>query len=260
MKINQERVDNIVYDLERKYLSWFLKDYKIFGGENLEKLKGKKIFYLPNHLSHMDYIVIPFIINKHKLPHPSIVAGKNLDQWPTKKLFCEETGAVFVDRKKIENGNTKTKKEEIMKLKKSVEDIVYSEHDLLVFLDGTRKEFQKIMESPKDRYPREYLYEILKQEKNTDDYFGLNIAINYKPSTIEGPFFKMVRFFKGKSFPLYFGLDIFAFLTQPIRKKPLVYVNFGEPYPLKKFIEKQDSRGLVQFVKEDVKRLFKEID
>jgi len=260
MEINQNRINRISKRLDEKYLYWFIKNYVTYGEESLKKLKGKKILYLPNHLSHFDYILLPFILNKNKLPHPAIIAGKNLEVWPTNKLFSRETGAVFVDRKKIEIGNLAQKKEELRNIKRNITELVYNEHDLLVFLDGTRKNPEKVMDSPKERYPREYLFQILNQNKNFDEYVGINLAINYKPHTIEKPFLELVRFFKKKFFPAYFGIDILAFLTQPIRKKPTAYVNFGEPYPLNEFIEKRNSKGLVEFVKKDTKRLFREIN
>lgn len=260
MKINQKRIDNIMNDLDKRYLSWFIKDYILLGEVNLEKLKNKKILYFPNHVSHFDYVLIPFILNKHKIPHPAIVAGQNLNNWPTSKLISEETGAVFVDRKKIENGNTAQKKEELQKINKSVEDVVRDNYDFMVFIEGGRSYDCKIMESQKEKYPKEYLLQISKQNKNYDEYFGVNIAVNYKPHTIEKPFLEAVKFFKRKSFPLYFGLDLLSFITQPIRKKPTAYINFGEPYPLKEFGGKNGSKELINFVKEDVKRLFNGIN
>ncbi|MCR4326964.1 MAG: 1-acyl-sn-glycerol-3-phosphate acyltransferase [Nanoarchaeota archaeon] len=259
MSINEKKLERIFSDLNKKYLKKFIENYFIFGEKNLSGLKDKRIFYPSNHLSHFDSFLIPLILNNHGLPPSSIIAGKNLDVWPLNKIISRETGAIFVDRKKIEEGNMKTKKEELIKIKKSVEDVVSGGKSLMVFLEGGRSYDGKIMESPKERYPKEYLSQILNQNKDKGEYFGVNIAINYKPHTIEKPFLEAVKFFKGKFFPLYLGFDILAFLTQPIRKKPTAYVNFGEPYPLKEFIEKQDYRGLTNFAKEEVKRLYEEI-
>ncbi|MBS3085016.1 1-acyl-sn-glycerol-3-phosphate acyltransferase [Candidatus Pacearchaeota archaeon] len=259
MKINQKKVDKISYGLGIKYLWWFLEDYKILGEKNLEKITEKKILYLPNHVSHFDYILIPHILNRHKIPHPAIVAGENINSWPINKLFSEETGAIFVDRGKIENGKFWKKKESLIKLKKDIGEVVFEGYSLMPFIEGTRGNGLNVMKDPKERYLKEYFYQILKQNKNSDDYIGINIAINYKPHVIEKPFSKCTQFFKGKFFLLYFGLDLFSFATQPIRKKPTAYINLGEPYPLKEFIEKQDSRGLVDYVGEDVKKLFREI-
>lgn len=259
MKINQEKINKISSNLEKKYLNWLIKDYKIFGEKNIKKLDGKKILYIPNHLSHMDYILLPFILNKNNLPHPAIISGSNLNHWPTKKLFSEETGAIFVDRTKISKEKLDEKKVSLEKIKKSVEDVVSEGKSLMVFIEGGRSYNGKIMEGPKERYPKEYLSQILDQNKDKSEYFGVNIAVNYKPHTIEKPFLEAVKFFKNKFFPLYLGLDILAFLTQPLREKPSAYLNFGEPYPLKEFIEKNNYKGLVKFIQEDVKRLFEDI-
>ncbi len=258
MKINQERVDKIGADLERKYLWWFLKNLKVFGEENLKGINEKRILYLPNHLSHFDYVIIPYILNRNRIRHPAIIAGKNLDHWPANELISEETGAVFVDRKNIMKRYIGER--ERKKLKRNIEEIVSEERDLMIFIEGGRVHKNgEIMKNPKSGYTKNYFHEIKRQNKNLDDYYAVNIAVNYEPYTIEKPFSDAIRFFKEKFFPLYFGLDVFAILSQPFRAKPIAHVNFGEPYPLGEFIKKQDYKGLIDFAAGDVRRLYEEI-
>jgi 1-acyl-sn-glycerol-3-phosphate acyltransferase len=258
MRINQGRIDKIGRDLRKKHLWRFINKLRVFGGENLKFLEGKRMLYLPNHLSHFDYILIPYLINQNALPHPAIIAGKNLDHWPANELISKDTGAIFVDRENIMKRYLGER--ERKKLKKDIEEIVSDDRSIMIFLDGGRVyDSSKIMMAPKHGYIKEYLHELSEQSKDLVKDYAIDIAVSYRPQTIEGPFSGAVRFFKKKFFPLYFGLDLFAFATQPFRPKPDAYVNFGRPYPLESFIKNQDYRGLVKFATEDVRNLYKEI-
>jgi len=72
----------------------------------------------------------------------------------------------------------------------------------------------------------------------------------------------IVSFFKNKIELAYLFTDVYAFgknYISPTEKKPIVKINFGEPYSLENFIETRNHEGLLRFVQEDVKRLFGEI-
>ena len=60
--------------------------------------RGKIIFYLPNHKSHMDYLLLSYILFNHGIAPPHIAAGVNLSFFPVGWLF-RNTGAYFIRRK-----------------------------------------------------------------------------------------------------------------------------------------------------------------
>ncbi|MEZ4845901.1 MAG: 1-acyl-sn-glycerol-3-phosphate acyltransferase [Bdellovibrionota bacterium] len=60
--------------------------------------QGKIIFYLPNHKSHMDYLLLSYILFNHGIAPPHIAAGVNLSFFPVGWLF-RNTGAYFIRRK-----------------------------------------------------------------------------------------------------------------------------------------------------------------
>ncbi|OGP63082.1 MAG: hypothetical protein A2V65_10045 [Deltaproteobacteria bacterium RBG_13_49_15] len=58
--------------------------------------KGPLIF-VPCHKSHIDYLVLPYILFTNNMPPPHTVAGKNLSFWPLGPLF-RSGGAFFIRR------------------------------------------------------------------------------------------------------------------------------------------------------------------
>ncbi|RUO35648.1 glycerol-3-phosphate 1-O-acyltransferase PlsB [Aliidiomarina sanyensis] len=69
------------------------------NGETIRKLAqdGHEIVYMPCHRSHMDYLLLSFVIYKEGLVPPHIAAGVNLNFFPVGTLF-RRGGAFFLRR------------------------------------------------------------------------------------------------------------------------------------------------------------------
>jgi glycerol-3-phosphate O-acyltransferase len=69
------------------------------GTLNSIKSLAKKgpIIFVPCHKSHIDYLILPYILYTNNMPSPHIVAGKNLSFWPLGPLF-RSGGAFFIRR------------------------------------------------------------------------------------------------------------------------------------------------------------------
>ncbi len=68
------------------------------GIEQLRELaKEGTLVLLPSHKSHMDYVVLTWVLYKHKLPLPLIAAGDNLNFFPMGPLL-RRMGAFFIRR------------------------------------------------------------------------------------------------------------------------------------------------------------------
>lgn len=89
------------------WIVWMLQKFmfsKISNyGEELGQIHqltrdGKIIFYLPNHKSHMDYLLFSYILFNHHIAPPHIAAGVNLSFFPVGWIF-RNTGAYFIRRK-----------------------------------------------------------------------------------------------------------------------------------------------------------------
>jgi len=74
-------------------------DIKVSNSQVLRKLAqdGHEIIYVPCHRSHMDYLLLSYIIIQEGLVMPRIAAGINLNFWPAGSIF-RKGGAFFIRR------------------------------------------------------------------------------------------------------------------------------------------------------------------
>ncbi len=72
---------------------------EVNNSQALRKLAqdGHEIIYLPCHRSHMDYLLLTYVIFHEGLVTPRIAAGINLSFWPAGPLF-RRAGAFFIRR------------------------------------------------------------------------------------------------------------------------------------------------------------------
>jgi glycerol-3-phosphate O-acyltransferase len=87
-------------------LNWMLKH--IFDGiaidqDHLEKLKQESertqapMIFVPTHKSHLDYLILSYVLYHNHMACPHIAAGKNLSFWPLGPIF-RGGGAFFMRR------------------------------------------------------------------------------------------------------------------------------------------------------------------
>lgn len=87
----------------RRVLSWLWT--RIYDGVNIEHLArlrqaardNREIVYLPSHRSHMDYLLLSYILHREGLALPQIAAGVNLNFWPVGGLL-RRCGAFYLRR------------------------------------------------------------------------------------------------------------------------------------------------------------------
>jgi len=106
-----EYFDEIAADFNIAYihffnlaLKWFFN--KLFTGidvdnEGLARVREwarrGPLVYVPSHKSHIDYLVLNYILFHHNMHIPRIAAGKNLAFWPMGHMF-RKSGAFFIRR------------------------------------------------------------------------------------------------------------------------------------------------------------------
>lgn len=79
--------DSLVRIAER-FLTWLwnklYKGINIKGAEQIRQLHhdGHEIIYVPCHRSHMDYLLLSYILYYQGMVPPHIAAGINLNFWP----------------------------------------------------------------------------------------------------------------------------------------------------------------------------------
>ena len=69
------------------------------GGDTIRRLaqQGHEVIYVPCHRSHMDYLLLSYVIYKEGLVPPHIAAGVNLNFFPVGGIF-RRGGAFFIRR------------------------------------------------------------------------------------------------------------------------------------------------------------------
>ena len=94
----------VIIKLASFLITWFLKI--MFEGvsvdkKGLEEIKNisKKgpLILVPCHKSHIDYLILSYLLYNNNMPCPHVAAGKNLSFWPIGPLF-RGTGAFFIRR------------------------------------------------------------------------------------------------------------------------------------------------------------------
>lgn len=106
-----EYFDEIAADYNPTYiqffylaLNWFWK--KLFEGIHVDTVALAKVrewarngtlIYVPSHKSHIDYLILNYILYTHHMHLPRIAAGKNLAFWPMGRIF-RKSGAFFIRR------------------------------------------------------------------------------------------------------------------------------------------------------------------
>jgi glycerol-3-phosphate O-acyltransferase len=86
-----------------RVLAWlFNRLYQKIQVHNADSLRktaqnGDEIIYVPCHRSHMDYLLLTYVIYQQGLVTPRIAAGINLNFWPAGPIF-RKAGAFFIRR------------------------------------------------------------------------------------------------------------------------------------------------------------------
>lgn len=86
-----------------RLLTWIwnriYKGIEVNNSEAIRRLaeEGHEIVYAPCHRSHMDYLLLSYVLYHQGMVPPHIAAGVNLDFWPAGPIF-RKTGAFFIRR------------------------------------------------------------------------------------------------------------------------------------------------------------------
>lgn len=105
-KILDEIAANVSYEGMRiadRFLRWLWN--KLYQGIEVQHadrvrklaLEGHEIVYIPCHRSHIDYLLLSYVLYHQGLVTPHIAAGINLNFWPVGGLF-RRGGAFFIRR------------------------------------------------------------------------------------------------------------------------------------------------------------------
>ncbi len=126
-------------------LSWFWK--KIFEGVDVdmpglakvrEWARKGPLIYVPSHKSHIDYLILNYVLYNYHMHTPRVTAGKNLAFWPMGQIF-RKCGAFFIRR------TFKGQKLYYEVFKRYIKSLLEEGHPIEFFIEGGRSRNGKLM-------------------------------------------------------------------------------------------------------------------
>ena len=126
-------------------LNWFWK--KIFEGVDVdmdglarvrEWARKGTLIYVPSHKSHIDYLILNYILYNYHMHTPRITAGKNLAFWPMGQIF-RKCGAFFIRR------SFKGEKLYSEVFQRYIKSLLEEGHPIEFFIEGGRSRNGKLM-------------------------------------------------------------------------------------------------------------------
>ncbi len=214
-------------------LTWVIKnmfDGLVVDQAGLDKVKEKSkqgpLILIPCHKSHLDYLLIPYIMYKNKMPTPRIAAGKNLSFWPLGPIF-RVSGAFFLRR-------TFRGAELYSKIFNAyIQKLLYEGFNIKIFIEGSRSRSGKLLS------PKLGLLSMIFQAyaKNVcDNLFFVPVYIGYDRVIEEDAYLRELE--GGSKSPENLGqlLKARKFLKKKYGK---VYINFHEPISLKDYMQEK---------------------
>ena len=184
------------------------------------------LIYIPSHKSHIDYLILNYILYNHQLFVPRTVAGKNLSFWPVGPFF-RKTGAFFIRR------SFKGAKLYAAVFKRYVKALLEEGHPLEFFIEGGRTRSGKLI-LPKIGF-LSILVEAFREEYCSDLVF-VPVSIVYDRVVESQAYLKEMG--GGEKAKETFRQVVAArhFLKKKYGK---IYIRFGEPVSLKEFYARE---------------------
>lgn len=234
---------NIIHAF-RKILVWVFKN--IFDGlvvdeDGLDRIKeeSKKapIVLVPCHKSHLDYLLLSFIMFTNNMPCPHIAAGKNLSFWPLGPIF-RGAGAFFLRR---------TFKGAVLYSKifaAYIEKLLSEGFNLEFFIEGGRSRTGKLL-SPR----LGFLSIIIRAYRNNacENLLFIPVYVGYDRILEEDAYLHEIE--GGKKNPE--NLSGLVKARKVLKKKyGKVYIKFGDSISLKSYMK---DKGMVPYDMDDSK-------
>jgi len=219
-----------------------LYDGVVFGHvETLEQTaEGNEIIYVPCHRSHMDYLLLSYVIYVHGYAIPHIAAGINLNL-PIVGRFLRKGGAFFIRRSFRGNGLY------TVVFMKYLAAIMARGHSIEYFIEGGRSRTGRLLQ-PKtgmlSMTVRSFLRDPSRPVVFIPVYFGYE-------RIVEGSTYIGELSGKPKEKETILGLLRSA---RKLREKfGQVHVNLGEPIRLNELLERYDADWRTRVVEDDTR-------
>ncbi|WP_320042722.1 1-acyl-sn-glycerol-3-phosphate acyltransferase [uncultured Desulfobacter sp.] len=96
------------------------------------------LILIPCHKSHLDYLLLPYVMYKNNMPCPHIAAGKNLSFWPLGPLF--RGGGAFFLRRTFKGAELYARI-----FAAYIEKLLYEGFNIKIYIEGGRSRTGKVL-------------------------------------------------------------------------------------------------------------------
>jgi len=229
---------NIAYiQFANMVLTWLWK--KMFQGIDVdpgelaavrEYARKGPVVYVPSHKSHIDYLVLNYILYHQHMHVPRVAAGKNLSFWPMGPFF-RKSGAFFIRR------SFKGARLYATVFTRYITALLEERHPLEFFIEGGRSRSGKLV------LPKIGFLSILIQafqEGHCDDMVFVPASITYD-RIIEGQSY--LRELEGGEKKKENFQQVIKTRHLLKRKYGKIYIRFGKPLLLREYLEKNTDAG-----------------
>ncbi len=242
-------------------LNWVFKN--IFDGlvanqDEINRMREKSteapLILIPCHKSHLDYLLLPYLMFKNNMPCPHIAAGKNLSFWPLGPIF--RGGGAFFIRRTFKGAELYTKI-----FGAYLEKLLYEGFNLKIFIEGGRSRTGKLL-SPRPGG----LGMIIKAYLNgaCDNLYFVPVFVGYDRVLEEDAYLKEIEGGKKSPETLKGLINTRKFLKKKYGK---VYIKFDDPLSFKDYLKEKKvdlSRATdeeyMKFIKEFAYKLMNSIN
>jgi len=218
--------------LGARILTWLWN--RLYSGININNAKvlrdlaqeGHEIIYVPCHRSHMDYLLLTYVIFQEGLVTPRIAAGINLNFWPAGSIF-RKAGAFFIRRSFKGNRLYSTIFREYLGL------LFERGYSVKYYSEGGRSRTGRLL-PPKTGMLAMTIQSLL---RGIDRPLTLvPVYLGYEHIMEVGTYHKELSGSKKKNESIFGVLKA----IKNLRNYGKGYVNFGEPININQFLNKQE--------------------
>lgn len=218
-------------------LTWLWK--KIFQGIDVDPselamirqwARKGSLIYVPSHKSHIDYLVLNYILLQNHMHVPRIAAGQNLAFWPMGYIF-RKSGAFFI-RRSFRGARLYAKV-----FDRYIKALLEEGHPLEFFIEGGRSRSGKLI------LPKTGFLSILLQAYRDGfckDLVFVPASISYDRLLEEQAYLEELEGKEKQKESFWQFLGARRFLK---RKYGNIYIRFGEPFSLKEYLGGREAHG-----------------
>ena len=222
--------NNSYIHLFRIALGWLWK--RIFEGIDTDKRGATKVreyarkgplIFIPSHKSHIDYLVLNYVLYGHYMHIPRIAAGQNLAFWPLGHIF-RKSGAFFIRR------SFKGAKLYSEVFSRYVKALLEEGHPIEFYIEGGRSRNGKL------RLPKIGFLSILLQAYEQGfckDLVFVPVSIIYDRIIEESSYIKEIGGGNKEKESLRQFINARRFLK---RRYGTIYIRFSQPFSLNEYL------------------------